>query len=54
MTTFLPAGLFIIGVGIGMAITSVLTIPEALNPVKNILWFILLIIGVALIIKSHN
>ena len=54
MTMFLPAGLFIIGVGIGMAFTSVIPIPDALGLVKNILWFILIIAGVGLIIASHK
>ena len=54
MASLVQAGLFLIGVGIGTAITSVIAIPEALNPIRHILWFILIIIGVALIIKAHN
>jgi len=54
MTSLLSAGLFIIGVGIGMAFSSVIPLPDALNPIKASLWIILLIVGVVLIIKSHN
>jgi len=54
MSTISTAGLVIIGVGIGMAATSVIPLPAALDPVKNILWFILIIVGLVLVIKSHN
>jgi len=47
-------GLFLIGVGVGMAIGGTVPIPDILKPFAAILWFVLILAGVVLIIKSHN
>jgi len=54
MASMVSAGLFLIGVGIGTTIGQVLYLPEQLAFIKPALWIILIVIGVILIIKSHN
>ena len=47
-------GLFLIGVGIGMAVGGTIPIPDLIKPFMPLMWFVLILAGVVLIIKSHN
>ncbi|MFA6064357.1 MAG: hypothetical protein WCW44_04145 [archaeon] len=45
-------GLFLIGIGIGMILNSVIPLPAELNFVKQIAWLVFIVAGTYLIIIS--
>ena len=47
-------GLFLIGIGIGMVLSTVLPIPSDFAFIKPLLWLIFIIIGAILIINSSG
>lgn len=46
------SGLFLIGIGLGMVINSVIPLPAGLEFVKQIAWLIFIVAGTYLIIIS--
>ncbi|MDD4251209.1 MAG: hypothetical protein PHX27_03390 [Candidatus ainarchaeum sp.] len=50
MSTKFQAGLFMIGMGLGMALPS---LPEPINFITPWLWILFIIIGVILLVKSN-
>ncbi len=45
------AGLFLVGMGVGIALPP---LPNELNMVKNVFWLILILVGIFLIIKEGD
>jgi hypothetical protein len=45
-------GLFLMGVGIGMVVNSVIVLPAEFNFLKNIAWLAFLVAGIYMIIIS--
>lgn len=50
MTSRFQAGIFLIGMGIGVALP---TLPAPLNIINSWVWILLIIVGVILLIKGN-
>ncbi|MCX6803163.1 MAG: hypothetical protein NTY48_01180 [Candidatus Diapherotrites archaeon] len=47
-------GLFLIGIGIGMVINSIIGLPAELAFIKQIMWLIFILVGTYFIINSSG